>query len=115
MESFTAMSAEGVQAVKSAQVRSGEPYPITTAGPHTEDYATMRTALLDYQDRGSATTAVIAEDLVDELFATDGLVLSQDGFEVLVDALVWRWESHGDDKACNFLSGIAETLDIEFI
>lgn len=115
MESYTAMSADGVQAVKGAQMRDANPYKITTAGAWAQDYRTLRTALTDYQDLGTPETAVTAEDLVDELFATDGLVLSADGFEVLVDALVARCESHGDEHAGSFLSSIAETLGIEFV
>jgi hypothetical protein len=118
MDRYTAMSDEGVAAVKREQRRQQLPstgYKITTAGPWTQDFGVLRTALLDYQDLGTSETAVMAEDMVDELHVTDGLVLSGEAFDVLVDALVARWESHGDDAAGSFLSSIAETLGIEFI
>jgi hypothetical protein len=110
-QTYTAMSQEGVQAVKDTQRYAQRGiYEITTAGPWTQDFGTLRTALMDFQEE-----AGVAEDLLEELHGTNSLLLLGEGFDVLVDALVARWDTHGDEQAASFLSGIAETLGIEFI
>jgi hypothetical protein len=108
MQSFTAMTEEAVQAVKAAQRTNGN-YHIATAGDWTEDFRVIKSALMDYQD-----TDPTAEAMLDELHTMDGLLMCGEEFDVLCDALVARWEQ-GDDRAASLLSGIAETLGIEFI
>jgi hypothetical protein len=108
MQSFTAMSTEGIEAVKAAQRTQGVPYDIRVAGNWSEDYATLNTALSDGTDP-------LCAKLLTDLGVDYRLEMTNEEFEALVDALDDRFNHWGDDKAGSFLSGIAETLDIEFI
>jgi hypothetical protein len=108
--SYTFASPEAMTAMYEAFSHAGKPYLITVAGDWTQDYAVLHRSLTDAVEGEHA-----AADLLDELAEYGRLTLGDDQFEVLAQALLARWEDHGDDAAGGMLSSIAGTLGVEFI
>lgn len=115
MQSFTALSPEGIQAVKDANRGTSAPYRIRVAQDN-EDYRTLRQAFVAGKDTLGVDEALRVE-LLEELISDNGLYLGTEEFDQVVDLLALLAESDErySSNAASLLSGIAQTLEVEFI
>lgn len=117
MQSFTYCSPEGIQAVKDAFRTSGDTeYPMTFAGMWTEDYQTVRDAARTVLPRERGDMLVMRLETSRDPIGRHTLALQgQEEFDAFVDALADGESEGAEDRFGDWLSGMAQTLGIEFI
>lgn len=122
MESFTSMSDEGIAAVIHNQRNSGEPYTFTLGVTEFNNFRKVLDKITLWHPNVDLSNW--AEHFANSI-AFPEFVLNNETFENMVYSLRYAWFNYSqtpytEDKelgewAGDFLSGIALTLDVEFV